>query len=75
MLPKELQGKNKKEVKKIVEKKKHQREAIQKKMRILENKRAKFIADKKPKDNKDFGSAIIKSIQEQATRKGFSFSK
>jgi len=74
-LPDELQGKSRDEIKKIVESKKLKREEIQKEIKILENKRAKYLADKSSKDSKNLGEAIIKSIRIQAVEKGFVFEK
>ncbi len=75
LLPDELKGKSQKEIKIIIEKKKSQRLTLQNKIRTLESKRDKFIASKSTKDNNNLGAAIIKSIREQATKKGFKFLK
>ncbi len=74
-LPDELQGKSKDEIKKIVKSKKVQREKIQKKIKVLESKRAKYLADKSSKNSNNLGEAIIKSIRIQAGNKGFVFEK
>ncbi len=75
-LPDELKGKSKKEIKKIIEKKKQKRVLLQKKIKKLEGQRAKYIASKSKKDNNNnLGSAIIKSIRKQAKENGFVFSK
>ena len=74
-LPDELKGKKREEIKAIVEKKKAQREKLQKQIRELEAKRAKYIADKSKKEGADLGSAIIKSIRQQAVENGFVFSR
>jgi len=48
---------------------------LQKQIRALEAKRDKFIISKSSKQDNNLGAAIIKSIREQATQKGFTFSK
>lgn len=75
LLPDELKDKSKKEITHIIEKKKEQRLTLQKQIRTLEAKRDKFIASKSSKKDNDLGTAIIESIREQATLKGFNFSK
>jgi hypothetical protein len=75
LLPDTLKGKSKKEIKHIIEQKKEQRVTLQNQIRTLEAKRDKFIASKSSKKDNNLGAAIIKSIREQATQKGFMFSK
>ena len=75
LLPDILKGKSKKEIKHIIEQKKEQRVTLQKQIRALEAKRDKFIVSKSSKQDNNLGAAIIKSIREQATQKGFTFSK
>ena len=75
LLPDTLKGKSKKEIKHIIEQKKEQRVTLQNQIRTLEAKRDKFIASKSSKKDNNLGAAIIKSIREQATQKGFTFSK
>lgn len=72
-LPKALQGKSDKEIEKIVKTKSQKRQKLQKKIKGLEAKRAKFLAKKRTQGSKDFGSALIKSIRQQAKAKGFVF--
>lgn len=72
-LPDELQGKSKKEIKKVLEEKKRARDLLQKEISILENKRAKFFAEKITKDKSNLGSAIIQSIRQQAKEHGYIF--
>ncbi len=74
-LPDELKGKSKKEIKKIIEEKKQKRIVLQKEIKELEVKRAKYIASKSKNDESNLGSAIIKSIRKQAKENGFIFSK
>lgn len=74
-LPDALKGKSKKEIRQVIEEKKKERIVLQKEIRELEGKRAKYIANKSSKDESNLGSAIIKSIRKQATDNGFIFTK
>lgn len=75
-LPDELKGKSKKEIRKIMERKKTKRVTLQKKIKKLERKRDSYLAkQKKTKKGKDLGSAIVKSVRKQAKEKGFRFIK
>jgi hypothetical protein len=74
-LPDNLKGKSKSEIKKIVEQKKDERIKIQKKIKELEAKRAKYLAARRQNKGNDLGSAIITSIRRQAQKKGFVFKK
>ena len=74
-LPKELQGKTKKEINAYVESKIKERKKIQDQISKLSVKRDEFIKNEKAKDKStkkdDFGSAVTKSINERAVHKGF----
>lgn len=72
-LPDELQGKSKAEMKKILEEKKQKRAVLQKEIKVLESKRAKFLAEKSSKESDNLGSAIIQSIRKQAKEHGYIF--
>jgi hypothetical protein len=72
-LPDELKGKKRSEIKKIVEQKREERLGIQKQIKELERKRAKFLTAKSQKKGNDLGSAIITSIRKQAQERGFVF--
>lgn len=74
-LPSELRGKDKKEMKKILEKKVNERTTIQSEINTLEKKRRAFISKKSIKKDDNLGDAIIKSIKKQAHENGFVFSK
>ncbi len=74
-LPDELKDKSTEEIKHIIEKKKQERAVLQKEIKMLETKRAKYLATKSTKNDKDLGSAIIKSIRKQAKENGFVFTK
>lgn len=72
-LPKELQGKSKKEIEAYVKKQRDARKLIQQKIRELNEERKSYIANSKKKDDKksDLESAIIKAIKTQAARKNY----
>ena len=74
-LPDHLQGKSKREIKKIIEEKKRKREKLQKRIRKLESKRAEYIKKKRIRGEKDLGSVITQAIREQAKNHGYRFKK
>ncbi|MFK5977203.1 MAG: VWA domain-containing protein [Sulfurovum sp.] len=74
-LPQALQGKTSQEIKQIIEEKRDKRVTLQKKIKKLEGKRDKFISKANTTDDKDLGTAIIKSIRKQAIESGFIFKK
>jgi len=72
-LPDALKGKSRSEIKAILETKKQERAVLQSKIKKLEAKRAKFLAEKNKKEGNDLGTAIIRSIRKQAGESGFVF--
>jgi hypothetical protein len=76
-LPKELQNKSKDEIKVIIDKKTKEREAIQKEIAELANKRQDYIdvESKKTKTQDDLGNAINTSIVAFAKVKGYTVEK
>ncbi|MEM6719139.1 MAG: VWA domain-containing protein [Bacteroidota bacterium] len=73
-LPKELKGKNKKQILAYVEKQQEKRKEIQSKIRQLNEKRREFISQKnKEKGKDDLESAMIKAIKTQAGRKNYTW--
>ncbi|OEK09175.1 hypothetical protein A8C32_10615 [Flavivirga aquatica] len=72
-LPDELKGKSKAEIKTYVIKKSKEREAIQKKIQELNNKRKTFISNKKKDKNNGLEGAMTKAIKEQAKRKKYTW--
>lgn len=72
-LPDEFKDKSKEEIEKIVEKKKEERIALQKKIKELEVKRAKHISAKSQKSDNNLGSVVVNSIRIQAEKNGFTF--
>jgi len=74
-LPESFKGKSQGEIKAMIEKKRDERKALQKQMKQLEAKRSRFLAQKRSQSDKSLGSAIIESLQTQATKRGFVFVK
>jgi hypothetical protein len=74
-LPTTFKGKDKKEIKKVLEEKRDERVALQAKIKELEGKRGLFLATQSTSDKKDLGTAIIQSIRKQASDNGFVFVK
>lgn len=72
LLPKELKGKSIKEIKAVIEKKREQREAINKKIQELNKKRESFVKKAK-KDNAEttLEEAMVNAIKKQAKRKDY----
>jgi hypothetical protein len=72
-LPKELKGKSIEEIKKIVDQKRADREAVQQEIQTLNAKRRAFVAEQK-KLNKTINgleNAMIQSIKKQAEKKNY----
>lgn len=76
-LPKDLQGKSEKELKDAIAEKKKRRTEIQKEIADLAKKRDAFIRKKQAELGEDnsLGSAILKSVQDQAKKKNFEYKK
>lgn len=72
-LPIELQSKNQEEIKKLLKEKKAQRAVLQKDIASLERKRVEFLSKNSKKDKKSLGDAILNSIKDQASLKGYVF--
>lgn len=76
-LPSELRGKNRDEIKKIIDQKSADREKIQREINVLAKKRQEFIDTETKKrgnsDADDLGKAIEKSIAEIAKKNGYTF--
>ncbi len=74
-LPKELEGKSEKEIKKYINDKIEKRKEIQEQIGELSKKREEYIRAERAKDTSvkkdDFGTAVTKSIKERAVSKGF----
>jgi hypothetical protein len=75
MLPDELQGKSKKAIRKIIQKKSQERARLQKRIEKLERKRNEFISKQKKSSHTDLGTAIVEAIREQAKMHGFGFQR
>ncbi len=76
-LPSELKGKSTAEIKSYLGKKQIEREKIQKDINDLNDKRSKYVAEKKkenPTDN-TLDAVMIKAVREQAVKKNYKFKK
>ena len=76
-LPSELKGKSKAEVKTYLDNKQKEREKIQKEINELNDKRSKFVAEKKKENSKDntLDVVMIKAVRELAISKNYKFKK
>ena len=76
-LPEEMRKLSIEERKTYVEKKRTEREELQKKLSDLAGERDKFVAEKQREQSKDttLGSAVTTAVREQAEKKGMSFEK
>lgn len=76
-LPEEMRKLSAEERKTYVEKKRTEREELQKKLSTLAMERDKFVAEKQKEQSKDptLASAVTTAVREQAEKKGVSFEK
>ncbi len=76
-LPEEMRKLSIEGRKTYVEKKRTEREELQKKLSDLAGERDKFVAEKQREQSKDttLGSAVTTAVREQAEKKGMSFEK
>jgi len=76
-LPSELKGKSKTEVKTYLDQKQKEREKIQKQINELNDKRSKYVAEKKKESAGDntLDAVMIKAVREQAVKKNYKFKK
>ena len=76
-LPEELRKLSVGERKTYVEKKRSEREELQKKLSTLAGERDKYVAEKQREQSKDstLGGAVTAAVREQAEKKGMSFEK
>ena len=74
-LPKHLQNKSSKEIKKYVETKRKERLKIQEKIKELDKKRKLYVAKKQRESSKnnELESVMIKAIKKQAKKKNYSW--
>jgi len=70
-LPEELKGKNKSEIKAYVEKKRKERETIQKEIQTLNQKRRSYISTQQKDENGRLDNAMIQAIKTQAKAKKY----
>lgn len=72
-LPQELKGKSTSEIKKYVELKRSEREAIQKQIMDLNEQRRKYIAENTKETSNGLENAMVKAIKKQAEKKSYSW--
>ena len=72
-LPSELQNKSTKEIKAYVEKQRKERETIQRKIADLNEKRRKFVAEKKKEGGNGLESAMLDALKKQAQKKNYTW--
>jgi hypothetical protein len=72
-LPENLQGKSKTQIKEYVARQRKEREAIQKEIADLNEKRRKFIAANKKEGDNGLESAMIQALKKQAEKKEYNW--
>ena len=72
-LPQELKGKSTSEIKKYVEVKRSEREAIQKQIMELNEQRRKYLAENTKETNNGLENAMVQAIKKQAEKKNYSW--
>lgn len=72
-LPEELQGKSKSEIKAYINKKKTERQEIQKKIQELNAKREVYIAEHKKEEIGELENAMLSAIKAQASKKNYTW--
>ncbi len=72
-LPDNLKGKSKSEIKAYVAKQRRERESIQKEIVDLNDKRRKYIAEKKKGGDNGLESAMIQALKKQAEKKDYNW--
>ncbi|BFP40080.1 hypothetical protein FGF1_09250 [Flavobacteriaceae bacterium GF1] len=72
-LPKELQGKSKKEIKEFLEGKQMERTKIQKEIREINAKREAYIAEQQKGQRGELENAMVKAIKKQAAKKNYTW--
>jgi len=72
-LPQELKGKSTSEIKKYLETKRSEREAIQKEIMELNEQRRKYIAEHSKETNNGLENAMVEAIKKQAKKKNYTW--
>ncbi|WP_439151889.1 vWA domain-containing protein [Winogradskyella sp.] len=70
-LPEELKGKSKDEIKSYIDKKRKEREQLQKEIAELNIKRRGYVANRSNETNNGLENALLKAIKEQAKQKNY----
>ncbi|ULC59388.1 VWA domain-containing protein [Flaviramulus sp. BrNp1-15] len=73
VLPTELKGKTKAEIKAYVSKKSEEREAIQEQIKVLNEKRKDYVLKHQKETTNDLENAMTKAIKEQAKKKKYTW--
>ncbi len=72
-LPEELKGKNKKEIKSIIDTKTSNRKSIQKQIKDLNSKRMLYLQKQSKGEDNSLGKALIEAIKKQGKEKSFTW--
>jgi len=72
-LPQELKGKSSSEIKKYLEGKRKEREAIQNEIKELNEQRRKYISENNKQTDNGLESAMVQAIKKQAEKKNYSW--
>jgi hypothetical protein len=72
-LPQELKGKTTSEIKKYLETKRNEREAIQNEIMELNEQRRKYIAENTKETNNGLENAMVQAIKKQAEKKNYTW--
>lgn len=74
-LPQELKGKSESEIKSYVDRKKAEREKIQKEIQELNAKREAYIAEHQKEETGELENALLSAIKTQASKKNYTWDK
>lgn len=72
-LPQELKGKSSSEIKKYLEVKRSEREAIQNKIKDLNEQRRKYISENSKQTDNGLENAMVQAIKKQAEKKNYTW--
>lgn len=72
-LPQELKGKNNSEIKKYLETKRNEREAIQNEIKKLNEQRRKYISENSKNTDNGLENAMVQAIKKQAEKKNYTW--
>ncbi len=72
-LPQELKGKNNSEIKKYLETKRNEREAIQNEIKELNEQRRQYISENSKQTDNGLENAMVQAIKKQAEKKNYTW--